>query len=331
MTTVQATELDGRNLTLGRWPTPVHRLWRLERSLATGPIFVKRDDLAGFAVAGNKTRPLEYLMGAAVADGCDVFVAGGRPDSNFCPAAAAAAAAAGLSCHLVIAVPDTDKRAIKYSANMRLAVAFGAELTLVHATGVEIDEQIQAHADRLSAAGQHPYAVPRGGSTVVGALGFADAAYELNAQLRALEERPAAVVCAVGSGGTYAGLLAGAAALGRPWPVIGVSVSRPTDEIAEKVFTMARRVGKLRNSTLVQRTDLNLVDALAPGHGQLSAAQEQLANSALRTEGLLLDPTYTAKAFQHAVERSRAIARGSIVFWHTGGAMGATARLVGGN
>ena len=103
-------------------PTPLVRAHRLEAALRCGPVLLKRDDLAGFAAAGNKTRPLEYLVGAALAEGADVLVTGGGPGSNFCPAAALAARAAGLDCELVVWGD------VAGSANLALAAAAGARL-----------------------------------------------------------------------------------------------------------------------------------------------------------------------------------------------------------
>ncbi len=320
------TTMTEQRFALGVWPTQLHRVRRLERELGTGPILVKRDDLTGFVAAGNKTRPLEYLLGAALAESSDVLVTGGRATSNFCAAAAAAAAAGGIDCHLII---GTDKHVrVDRATNMRMARVLGAELHTVRAAGDEIDEQIFSHAAQLMKHGRRPYAVPRGGSTAVGAMGYAAAAEELNVQLAQLGEEPSAVVCAVGSGGTYAGLLAGAAALRWTWPVLGVSVSRPLPEISGKVLRLTQQVCDLRGTKAVPRSAIEMLDAVGAGHGRLSRAQQDLAELALRTEGLLLDSTYTAKSFELAVDRARSSTR-PVVFWHTGGTLGATARLLG--
>jgi 1-aminocyclopropane-1-carboxylate deaminase/D-cysteine desulfhydrase-like pyridoxal-dependent ACC family enzyme len=321
------TTMTEQRFTLGAWPTRLHRVRRLERELGTGPILVKRDDLTGFATAGNKTRPLEYLLGAALAESSDVLVTGGRAASNFCAAAAAAAAAAEIDCHLIIATSDQVR--LDCETNTRMARALGAELHTVRAVGTEIDEQIFTHAVQLMERGRRPYAVPRGGSTAVGAMGYASAAEELNLQLVQMGEEPAAVVCAVGSGGTYAGLLAGAAALQWNWPVLGASVSRPLDEITDKVFCLAQQVADLRGTkTVVPRSAIEMFDAVGAGHGHLTRAQQGLADLALRTEGLLLDSTYTVKAFELAVDCARS-SKGAVVFWHTGGTVAAVARLLG--
>lgn len=212
-------------------PTPLVRAHRLEAALRCGPVLLKRDDLAGFAAAGNKTRPLEYLVGAALAEGADVLVTGGGPGSNFCPAAALAARAAGLDCELVVWGD------VAGSANLALAAAAGARLQPTGEADREaVDTLVDSRAAELTAQGRRPYAVPRGGSTGVGAAGFAVAAVELADQLGA---PPALIVLAVGSGGSVAGLVTGLAAVGLAWPVLGVSVSRPLLEITDRVTELA--------------------------------------------------------------------------------------------
>jgi D-cysteine desulfhydrase len=264
---------------------------------------------------------LEYLVGAALAQDCQALVVGGRPDSNFVAAAAQAAAAAGLACHVVSA--QADAQPVPPTANQRLAAAAGARIVPVIATGAGIDAAIHAHAATLPG---RTYPVPRGGSTPVGALGFAAAAAELTAQLADLGVSGAQVVLAVGSGASCAGLLAGHRAGEPDWRLHGVSVSRPLSEIGPHVLDLARQAAGLRGWPCPGLEPLVLHDALAPGHGVPTAAQDALATAALRAEGLLLEATYLAKAFELAVQ----LARGSadpVVLWHTGGIAGALARL----
>jgi len=182
-------------------PTPLVRARGLERVLACGPIYVKRDDLTGFGVSGNKARPLEFLIGDALAQGADVLVAAGAPSSNFCAAAALAARTVGLDCDLLFPGPPPTTP----SVNVELARAAGARLCFdVVATREELDAAVVAHAESLLSHGRQPYAVPRGGATAVGASGFACAAKELAEQAEAIGITPEVVVVATGSGGTQA-------------------------------------------------------------------------------------------------------------------------------
>lgn len=302
-------------------PTPLTRLRRLEAALGCGPLLVKRDDLTGFATAGNKTRALEYLLAAARADGCDVLVTGGGPGSNFCPAATLAARAAGMDCELVVWGDITG------AANIALAKAAGAVL---HHIGDQprdaVDSAVAARAAELAEQGRRPYPVPRGGATAVGAAGFAAAATELTGQL---DQPPAAVTLAVGSGASCAGLLAGLAIAGRQWPVLGVSVSRPPEEISSRIATLACQCARLLDGPPPQLGLLEIVDARGQGFGVPRETDRDRARLALHTEGLLLDDTYGAKAFATTLDRLPRWQPRPVVYWHTGGLVPAVAALAG--
>lgn len=313
-----------RVLRLETLPTPLTEAPRLAAALGlAGRLLVKRDDLTGFAVAGNKARALEPLLADAVAQRATVLVTGGAPTSNFCQAATAGAAVAGLRCVLVLAGDDPGPRA---HPNLAAARSWGAE---VRWTGrverASVDAALPQVAAELAAAGERPYVVGRGGATPLGATGFAAAADELAAQLSA---DPAVVVLAVGSGGSVAGLLAGTVARGRPWRVAGASVSRPLEEAAARVLDLARGCAALLGSAAPTADDVVLCDARGPGHGVPSAEGERAAALALRCEGLVLDPVYTAKALAALpalLAERRADPALTTVFWHTGGLLDAVA------
>ncbi|WP_433026727.1 pyridoxal-phosphate dependent enzyme [Actinomycetospora sp. CA-053990] len=222
-------------LPLGTLPTPLVDAPRLRAELGCGPLRIKRDDLAGFGIAGNKTRPLEYLLGDAQAHGMDVLVTGGGPDSNFVAAAAMAARVAGIACELVV----WGGASLGPTPNLALAAAAGARLVPLGDDRRErVDVVVAERAAELRAAGRRPLAVPRGGSTPVGAAGFARAAAELLDQCVRLDGAfPATVVLPLGSGGSTAGLLVGLAAAGADTTVLAVSVSRPPEEITPRCWT----------------------------------------------------------------------------------------------
>ncbi|QJY46119.1 1-aminocyclopropane-1-carboxylate deaminase/D-cysteine desulfhydrase [Pseudonocardia broussonetiae] len=301
-------------------PTPLVEAPRLSAALGCGPLLVKRDDLVGFGVAGNKARPLEHLVGAARLAGAQVLVTGGGPGSNFCAAAALAARVAGMRCEIVLwGDPEG-------APNVALARAAGA---CVRPTGRSDREEVDAlaaeRAAELTASGTPAVAVPRGGSTAVGALGFADAAAELAAQLAG--RRPSAVVLPVGSGGSVAGLLAGMAECGLDVPVVGVSVSRPPESVRASVLALARECAALRGTVPPDPAQLRLVDARGPGFGRTTALEDERARLALHTEGWLLDTTYGAEAFSAAVDLLLAHPPDPVLWWHTGGTVPAVAHI----
>lgn len=303
-------------------PTPLHPAPRLAEALGVrGRLLVKRDDLIGFAVAGNKARPLEYLLAEAARSGSDVLVTGGTPGSNFCQAAAAAAAVAGIDCVLVYAGDAHPARHPNHLAALR----WGAR---VEWTGdcdrSSVDTGLTAVATQLTEAGRRPFVAPRGGSTPVGALGFHRAAREVSRQV----EGPAVIVLATGSGGTTAGLVAGNVALGRPFEVHGASVSREPSQIRTRVRDLAERCAALAGTPSPDASDIRLVDARGPGHGKPARAGEEAARLALRSNGIILDPVYSAKALAalpQIVGERIDDADLTTIFWHTGGLLDAVA------
>ena len=303
-------------------PTPLTPAPRLGRALGTGPLLIKRDDLTGFAFGGNKARLLEFLLAAALADGADTLVTGGAAGSNFCAVAAAAAQHAGLRCELVIAgLPQPLARAP--GPALALALTWGA---VVRWTGTSdrdsVDTQLPRAAAELTAQGRRPYLMPRGGATGLGAIGYALAAAELHEQLDG--RGGIHVVVPVGSGGTLAGLVAGHVLLGRPWTLVGCSASRPPEAAARQVLTLARECLRLLGSDPGQLgvDEFAVADARGPGHGLASADGTAAAGMAIRTEGLMVDPVYTAKALAMA---ARCAPGREAVFWHTGGVLDAVA------
>jgi 1-aminocyclopropane-1-carboxylate deaminase/D-cysteine desulfhydrase-like pyridoxal-dependent ACC family enzyme len=330
LATAQQTGLPDR-VELAALPTPLTAAPRLAASLGLGLLHVKRDDLTGFAIGGNKARSLEFLVASALRQGADTLVTGGAPESNFVVCAAAAARRAGLSCRLVIAGDPP-----AHAPGLGLASSWGASLTWTReAERASVDDALPRVAAELTARGHRPYVVPRGGATALGAVGYALAAAELHDQLAAHGLRRARVVIAVGSGCTLAGLVAGNALLGWPWRLLGASVSRPPDETHRRVLTLARDcltlladVGWADRAAVrlamagVRGSRVELVDARGPGHGLASQDGRQAADVALRTEGLMLDPVYTAKA---VATLRRTADDPVVVYWHTGGLLGAFA------
>jgi 1-aminocyclopropane-1-carboxylate deaminase/D-cysteine desulfhydrase-like pyridoxal-dependent ACC family enzyme len=306
-------------------PTPLVRARHLERALGSPPIYVKRDDLTGFGFAGNKARKLEFIVGDALARGCDVLVTGGGPGSNHCASTAAAARLAGLGCLLVFC----GSRPEVAHPNLALARSFGAEVRFTNDPDREsVDEALVPTVAELEAEGRRPCEVPRGGASILGAVGYVVAARELAAQLKMLGAKPSTVVVATGSCGTQAGLVAAEAADDNGWRVVGASVSRPVEECRRRVLDLARGCACLLGTAEPTESHVELVDTRGPGFGLTSAEGAEAARLAARTEGLLLDPVYTAKAFAVLVGLATSSAGGSMVFIHTGGAPAALWELM---
>ena len=308
-------------------PTPLERMHRLEAVLQAGPLYVKRDDLTGFGVAGNKARALEYLMGAALDGGADMLVAAGSPSSNFCAAAALAAATVGLDCDLLFpGTPPTTP-----SVNVELARATGARVLFgVVGTREELDDAVLDHANALRTEGRRPYSLPRGGATPVGAIGYVYAARELAEQCDRARIQVGTVVVATGSGSTQAGLVAGQVGFGLTWQLVGASVSRPAQPLADQILRNSRDCAAILALDPPGIGNIDLRDCRGAGFGLASRDDHVSGRLALRHEGLLLDDYYGAKAM--TLFRSL-LAQGAAtpaVFWHTGGVAAALTALTQG-
>jgi L-cysteate sulfo-lyase len=321
---------------LGYLPTPLVPLDRLTTIVApAGPrVWLKRDDCTGLATGGNKTRKLEYLLADAQRAGADSVLTFGAVQSNHARQTAAACAAAGLPCHLILTRRvRSEHPAYERSGNVQLEHLLGASVDLV--APADAARAASEHLAALRAAGGKPYVVPTGGSNATGALGYVRCAYELLQQARALGFRLSDVVHASSSGGTQAGLIAGFAMLAesgsRP-AVHGINVyEHDAARLAATVLALARAVlqesgpADMRSEAAAAIAPADVrVDAryLGPDYGIPDAATIAAIRLLAQCEGVLLDPVYSGKAFAGLLDRLR---RGEfagvadVVFVHTGG------------
>ena len=320
---------DAPRLELGFLPTPLVPLERLSARLGGPRLWLKRDDCTGLATGGNKTRKLEYLLADAIRQQADAIVTFGAVQSNHARQTAAACAAAGLPCHLVLArkVPWPHPH-YDTSGNVLLDRLLGADVQVV-APDAFADARA-ALLDRLERDGRLPYVIPVGGSSHVGAMGYTRCAMELMEQSQALEFALTDVVHASSSAGTQAGLLAGFAGLvldgdGTAPRVHGINVSEVDPTVLPK--DVQRLVGEVIAErgldAAVAAEDVRLDDRyLGDGYGLPTEATVAAIRLLAGTEGVLLDPVYSGKAFAALVDR---IERGEfagvddVVFIHTGG------------
>ncbi len=228
-------------------PSPLHRLDRLSDALGGRvDIWIKREDLLPLAFGGNKLRNLEYLVGAAIADGADSLVTAGRRWSNHCRLTAAAGARAGLDVHLVLTGPPVDPP----GPNQALDELLGAT---VHVTATadrtEREALVEQVADDLRTAGRRPYVIGVGGGGAIGAYGQVMAGSEAIAQLASSGIGPTALVVPSATGGTQAGLTVAFADLAAGTDVLGVVVAHPIEDLRPAVEDSrpeARRDGSRR-------------------------------------------------------------------------------------
>lgn len=300
-------------------PTPVDDLTRLRAAL--GPraprILMKRDDLLSFAMGGNKVRKLQAVGAEARAAGADVLITCGGVQSNHARVTAAAGAALGLRVVLVL----NGEPASKPTANALLDRLFGAEIRYVPSREARAP-MMETVAAEARAAGRRPFVVPIGASTPTGALGFARGV----AELAAAGHRPGTIISSTSSGGTQAGLIAGAALLGLETQVIGISADDPAASLARTIGDlldgMADRLGA-KPASLHRDRPIDVDDRfVGAGYGVPTPESTEALELVARTEGVVLDPVYTAKAMAGLIARVRAGAFSSddiVLFWHTGG------------
>lgn len=308
-------------LALAEYPTPLIKARRL-RGIIGGPeVWFKRDDLISFGLGGNKIRGLEVIVADALAKGADTLVTGAGVQSNHVRATAAAAACCGLQCTAVYwgQAPDV------VEGNYRVTKMLGARVRFTGDTERRsVDTGIERVAAELRRDGQRSYAIPRGGACPLGALGHVFAVREVYEQCAALSIKPDLIVLAGGSGGTYAGWLLGIRLLGLPWRVACFTVSRPAAELSTQAARLATAAAQLLGLDLAfDAHDAPVNEGfIGGGYGIPSPEGAAAITLASRTEGLLLDPTYTGKAmagYMHAVRAGHYAFARCAIFLHSGG------------
>ncbi len=303
-------------------PTPLEEAPRLRAALgARCPrILVKRDDLTGLGMGGNKVRKLEYHLGEAIAQGCDTLVTSGAIQSNHCRVTAAAAARAGLGASLVLRPGESEA----VQGNLLLDRILDARIRIAPApTAAAVDAALQEEMEALRRAGRRPYLIPKGASTPLGALAYAEAFMELMMQTTDLGAAMDAVVFCTGSGGTHAGLLAGTRLLQSGVDVVGVGDGAKRSElapvVAELIVGLAERC---QVSLHVPDEAITVLEDYGGRYGVPTPGCVEAIRLAARTEGLILDPVYSGKALAGLIDlvgRDRWRADQTVVFWHTGG------------
>lgn len=313
-----------KRLLLASLPTPIARLDRITR-LAGGPeIWIKRDDYTGIEMSGNKVRKLEFAVQEALDTGCDTLITAGGIQSNHARATAAAAAKLGLGCILVLnSEPDP-----AHQGNYLLDEWLNAEVRLIRPEDtpfrMKFMEDVRAE---LAAKGKKGYILPVGASNGIGSMGYVNAVQEICGQEAALGFKFDALVCAIGSGGTFAGLELGKAKYGHPGEVHGVLV---TDDAAtyrpiiHDILEESMEV--LGESYEIPADALHLVDGyVGPGYAKSYPEELETIRTVAHAEGVMLDPVYSGKAMHGLLSEIRkgTYAKAKrVLFIHTGGLFG---------
>lgn len=314
---------------LANLPTPLEHCPRMSAEVGGPTLWVKRDDLTGLAMGGNKTRMFEYVLGQVKADGMDTVVGGAAVQSNYCRQLAAACAKAGLDCHLVLRRVRGEKDD-QIQGGILLDLVVGAHVTVVDAPRwPELGELVRAKAEELSNQGKKVFTARVGNESGLGlyAVSYAAAAIELVKQAEELELKIDELwLCS--SDTTQAGLAVGLKHMESPIKLVGVPA---LPEPVMPGWTFEECIGSIANESaellgLSTRLDpselISLTDYVGPGYGVMDDTHREALRLVGRTEGLLLDPVYTSKMVSGLLDHirtGRISGDKNIVFLHTGG------------
>jgi len=304
--------------------SPLEMAPRFSEALGGPMVYIKRDDLLGFAHGGNKLRKLEFLVAEALAQGADTLITCGAVQSNHCRLTLAAAKKEGLACRLVLEerVPGSYKP--EASGNNFLYHLFGVEKITVVKGGTDMMAEMQKVADKVASLGRKGYIIPGGASNPLGALGYVSCAEEILSQLFEMGLSVDHVITASGSAGTHAGLVAGFYGNNSNIPVTGINVSRTKNTQEELVYRLVTETAALAGvkTGIPQNAVMCYDDYVGPGYSVPTAGMVEAVKLLARTEGILLDPVYTGKAMAGLIDLIR---KGhfkkdqKVLFIHTGG------------
>ena len=317
-------------LDLARTPTPLRPLKRLGEKLGV-ELHIKRDDLTGAGLSGNKIRKLEFVLADALERGADTVLTCGGAQSNHARATAIAAAMLGLGCRLILRTPDPSNPST-LEGNILLDRLVGSEIVWITPEEYKRRDEIFEHeAEILRKSGRRPYIIPEGASNALGAWGYIRASEELADDLANLpdnSDRPTTIINATGSGGTSAGLILGTSMLGLNTRVVSINVCDDRDYFVKVIGEICENAIANYQIDLPfsRERDIEIIDGYV-GRGYALSQPEELAllRDVARIEGIFLDPVYTGKAFfgmtqELSRDPNRFGAR--IVFMHTGGIFG---------
>ena len=308
-------------VSLGFFPTPLEKLSNLSKKYPNYNIYIKRDDQTGLATGGNKTRKLEYLMQDALLKNCNTIITAGAQQSNHCRQTAAACAKLNLKCHLLLGgfEPKT------FTGNLLLSKQLGAT---IHFTGDNRKgEDINVLEQKLIEQNLSPYIIPYGGSNLIGAMGFVNAVKELKQQLSKEKLNIDAIFFASSSGGTQAGLQLGKQLYKlntKLYPIAIDKIELGKKQLNEIIFFIVKEGQQTLNlKDEITIEECNLIENYnKAGYGKVTRNERFAIETLAKTDGILLDPVYTGRAFYgmlDMLDSEKLPANSNILFWHTGG------------
>lgn len=306
-------------ISLAYLPTPLDDMTHLSKVLGGPRILIKRDDLTGLALGGNKLRKLEYLLAEAQEKGADIIITSGSSQTNHGVQTAAAAGKLGMKTILVLLKgmhPETQ-------GNLLLANLIGADIIAIE-NGDHVNETIEKLANDLRKKGHKPYIVPVGGTSPLGAVGYVNAVKEICQQLDEKRITANYIFASAGTQGTMTGLSVGAKYFRAPFKVIGISNRLNKEELANNIAKLSNETAKLLEMDLTfSPSEITIYDEYVGGGYGIPTSQGIAAiRLVAQTEGIILDPVYTGKVMSGIIDLSRKgilTSEDTVIFVHTGG------------
>jgi D-cysteine desulfhydrase len=313
-----------KSLDLAIKPTPIEKLRDFPRLPKGSEIYIKRDDLTGFFLSGNKIRKLEFIFHDVLKKNADTVITCGGFQSNHARATAILGTHLGLKPVLVLFGEGFPK----LDGNLFLNKLVGAEIKYVPQSGYEKLEAIMEEvSSQLKKEGRSPYIIPEGASNELGAWGYIKACLEIKKQLEKSKVKIDKIVTAVGSGGTYAGLFLGSKIFDWEVQIYGINVKDTAQIFIDRIYElMMLTKEKFKLKADFEKEEINIIDGYV-GEGYAKSKKEELdlIKSVAENTGVILDPVYTGKAMYGLLDqlRKERFPKGErILFLHTGGGFG---------
>lgn len=307
------------------YPTPVHRLKNLEKTIIHNPIWIKRDDLTGIGIGGNKIRNLEYLLGDAVEKKCDTVICSGPNQSNLVSLTAAAARKIGLKCISI----HNDEKPEKLKGNMLLNYITGSDTIFIGKVNAdEREKKVKELSKALKENGKNPYIIYNGSSTPLGILGYVEAAVELYEQILENDINIQHVFIPAGNGGVAAGFIFGTGLIGVPFHVHVISVENTKNVLYKILADFKKELSILIGINLLNEIEeiMTIYEKyLGEGWGISTEEADSMIFEFAQLEGIFVEKVYTSKTLVGMTDiiKESAISKDEgVCFIHTGG-MGA--------
>ena len=305
-------------ISLAQLPTPFYKLNNVSAAIGRN-VFIKRDDMTGVSLGGNKVRKLEYLLAEAKEQGCDVVITTGGAQSNHAMLTAACCRMLGMEPILML-----KKRGVMgRKGNLLLEALMDVDVRFVDTPSYDVVyEEMDKLAEELRAAGKKPYLIPVGGSVPLGTVGYVDCAKEIFEQAKAANVKIDRVICTAGSGGTLGGILLGTMLYGEGAKVTGIAVcDDPFEEITEELVNECAKI--LGVDVSITREDVDVRRYYGAGYAMPSKEGLAAIQLMAQKEGIMVDPVYTGKTFAGLLdmcEKGEIKEGENVVFLHSGGA-----------